>query len=67
MSFLWRSFTGGFVEVAISLPGDNKVQGLWPAAWTMSNLGRAGTSYPIVLSFPCFELRSKFELTSVNR
>ncbi|KAK4703593.1 beta-glucan synthesis-associated protein KRE6, partial [Phenoliferia sp. Uapishka_3] len=29
-------------EVAISLPGDTKAEGLWPAAWTMSNLGRAG-------------------------
>ncbi|ORY91682.1 beta-glucan synthesis-associated protein-domain-containing protein [Leucosporidium creatinivorum] len=35
-------FTGGYIEVAISLPGDTKTLGLWPAAWTMSNLGRAG-------------------------
>ncbi|GAA5927478.1 uncharacterized protein JCM15063_005912 [Sporobolomyces koalae] len=35
-------FTGGHIEVAVSLPGDVKVSGLWPAAWTMSNLGRAG-------------------------
>ncbi|GAA5893040.1 uncharacterized protein JCM6883_007547 [Sporobolomyces salmoneus] len=35
-------FVGGNIEVAASLPGDVKVSGLWPAAWTMSNLGRAG-------------------------
>ncbi|BGP38928.1 hypothetical protein JCM10449v2_002866 [Rhodotorula kratochvilovae] len=35
-------FVGGYVEVAASLPGDTKVSGLWPAAWMMSNLGRAG-------------------------
>ncbi|GAA5891632.1 hypothetical protein JCM5296_005491 [Sporobolomyces johnsonii] len=35
-------FTGGYIEVAASLPGDTKVSGLWPAAWTMSNIGRAG-------------------------
>lgn len=35
-------FTGGYVEVAVSLPGSTNVSGLWPAAWTMSNLGRAG-------------------------
>ncbi|GAA5981997.1 hypothetical protein JCM5350_000607 [Sporobolomyces pararoseus] len=35
-------FVGGYIEVAASLPGDVKVSGLWPAAWTMSNLGRAG-------------------------
>ncbi|GAA5832111.1 hypothetical protein JCM3766R1_003725 [Sporobolomyces carnicolor] len=35
-------FVGGNIEVSVSLPGDVKVSGLWPAAWTMSNLGRAG-------------------------
>ncbi|GAA6060271.1 hypothetical protein JCM10212_003971 [Sporobolomyces blumeae] len=35
-------FVGGYIEVAVSLPGDVQVSGLWPAAWTMSNLGRAG-------------------------
>ncbi|KAH8832785.1 beta-glucan synthesis-associated protein [Flagelloscypha sp. PMI_526] len=35
-------FTGGLVEAAVSLPGHNNVQGLWPAVWVMGNLGRAG-------------------------
>ncbi|GAA6019163.1 hypothetical protein JCM10207_006570 [Rhodosporidiobolus poonsookiae] len=35
-------FVGGYVEVAVSLPGSVEVSGLWPAAWLMSNLGRAG-------------------------
>ncbi|KAF9016764.1 glycoside hydrolase family 16 protein [Hymenopellis radicata] len=35
-------FTGGYVEAAVQLPGANNVVGLWPAVWTMGNLGRAG-------------------------
>ncbi|KAG9048977.1 hypothetical protein FS837_011528 [Tulasnella sp. UAMH 9824] len=35
-------FTTGYIEVNISLPGDPRVPGLWPAAWTMGNLGRIG-------------------------
>ncbi|KAF5375370.1 hypothetical protein D9615_007927 [Tricholomella constricta] len=35
-------FTGGLIEASVSLPGDNTVHGLWPAVWTMGNLGRAG-------------------------
>ncbi|KAF4622899.1 hypothetical protein D9613_002128 [Agrocybe pediades] len=35
-------FTGGIVEVSLTLPGANNVEGLWPAVWTMGNLGRAG-------------------------
>ncbi|KAG9047513.1 hypothetical protein FS837_002098 [Tulasnella sp. UAMH 9824] len=35
-------FTGGLLEVSVMLPGANDVQGLWPAVWTMGNLGRAG-------------------------
>ncbi|GJJ10040.1 hypothetical protein Clacol_004266 [Clathrus columnatus] len=35
-------FTGGRIEVSVILPGSNKVPGLWPAVWTMGNLGRAG-------------------------
>lgn len=35
-------FTGGYIEVRIVLPGSPDVSGLWPAAWTMGNLGRAG-------------------------
>ncbi|KAH7912998.1 glycoside hydrolase family 16 protein [Hygrophoropsis aurantiaca] len=35
-------FTGGMVQVSVSLPGTNDVPGLWPAVWTMGNLGRVG-------------------------
>ncbi|GAA5864260.1 hypothetical protein JCM8547_001311 [Rhodosporidiobolus lusitaniae] len=35
-------FTGGRIEVKLSLPGDTSATGLWPAVWTMGNLGRAG-------------------------
>lgn len=35
-------FTGGYIEVSVRLPGTASVGGLWPAIWTMGNLGRAG-------------------------
>uniref|UniRef100_A0A8H7XY82 GH16 domain-containing protein n=1 Tax=Psilocybe cubensis TaxID=181762 RepID=A0A8H7XY82_PSICU len=35
-------FTGGYIETAVQLPGRNNVVGMWPAVWTMGNLGRAG-------------------------
>ncbi|EMD31407.1 glycoside hydrolase family 16 protein [Gelatoporia subvermispora B] len=35
-------FTTGYVEISLSLPGSATAPGLWPAAWTMGNLGRAG-------------------------
>lgn len=35
-------FTGGYVETSVVLPGVNNIVGLWPAVWTMGNLGRAG-------------------------
>jgi hypothetical protein len=35
-------FTGGYIEVSVSLPGVTDIVGLWPAVWTMGNLGRAG-------------------------
>ncbi|KAK0496775.1 glycoside hydrolase family 16 protein [Armillaria luteobubalina] len=35
-------FTGGYIEASVQLPGANNVVGLWPAVWTMGNLGRAG-------------------------
>lgn len=35
-------FTGGYIEAAVRLPGVNNVAGMWPAVWTMGNLGRAG-------------------------
>ncbi len=36
-------FTGGLIEASVQLPGRFNVPGLWPAIWTMGNLGRAGT------------------------
>ncbi|GAA5870600.1 hypothetical protein JCM8547_002058 [Rhodosporidiobolus lusitaniae] len=42
MSWNQFCFVGGYIEVAVSLPGSVTVSGLWPAAWLMSNLGRAG-------------------------
>ncbi|TEB21437.1 beta-glucan synthesis-associated [Coprinellus micaceus] len=35
-------FTGGFIEASVRLPGNSKDGGLWPALWTLGNLGRAG-------------------------
>ena len=35
-------FTGGLIESSVTLPGANNIAGLWPAVWTMGNLGRAG-------------------------
>lgn len=35
-------FTGGLIEASVQLPGSPHVNGLWPAIWTMGNLGRAG-------------------------
>ncbi|KAF5348742.1 hypothetical protein D9758_006835 [Tetrapyrgos nigripes] len=35
-------FTGGLIETSVVLPGANNVLGLWPAIWSMGNLGRAG-------------------------
>lgn len=35
-------FTGGILEASVTLPGANNVRGLWPAVWSMGNLGRAG-------------------------
>ncbi|EPQ55923.1 beta-glucan synthesis-associated [Gloeophyllum trabeum ATCC 11539] len=44
MMSTWNKFcfTGGRFEASVSLPGVNNVIGLWPAIWTMGNLGRAG-------------------------
>lgn len=44
MMSTWNKFcfTGGYIEAATILPGSNNVVGLWPAIWTMGNLGRAG-------------------------
>jgi beta-glucanase (GH16 family) len=35
-------FTGGIVEIKLRLPGSPARPGLWPAAWMMGNLARAG-------------------------
>ncbi|KEP51650.1 glycoside hydrolase family 16 protein [Rhizoctonia solani 123E] len=35
-------FTNGYFVANVSLPGRSDVYGLWPAVWTMGNLGRAG-------------------------
>lgn len=44
MMTTWNKFcfTGGLLETSVILPGINNVVGLWPAVWTMGNLGRAG-------------------------
>ncbi|GJE87669.1 glycoside hydrolase family 16 protein [Phanerochaete sordida] len=44
MMSTWNKFcfTGGLVETSVVLPGINNIVGLWPAVWTMGNLGRAG-------------------------
>ncbi|PIL29702.1 hypothetical protein GSI_08140 [Ganoderma sinense ZZ0214-1] len=44
MMSTWNKFcfTGGIVLASVVLPGINNVLGLWPAIWTMGNLGRAG-------------------------
>ncbi|KAJ7473211.1 glycoside hydrolase family 16 protein [Mycena latifolia] len=35
-------FTGGILVSSVTLPGTTNVLGLWPAVWSMGNLGRAG-------------------------
>ncbi|EIW82303.1 glycoside hydrolase family 16 protein [Coniophora puteana RWD-64-598 SS2] len=35
-------FTGGLIMASVSLPGSSSVAGMWPAIWTMGNLGRVG-------------------------
>lgn len=44
MMSTWNKFcfTGGYIAASVQLPGVNDVVGLWPAVWTMGNLGRAG-------------------------
>ncbi|KAJ1734018.1 hypothetical protein LPJ61_001288 [Coemansia biformis] len=37
-----RCFQGGYLEVRVSLPGNGRKSGYWPAVWTLGNLGRAG-------------------------
>ncbi|KAG8827745.1 beta-glucan synthesis-associated protein [Serendipita sp. 401] len=44
MMSTWNKFcfTGGILLSRVILPGRSDVYGLWPAVWTMGNLGRAG-------------------------
>ncbi|KAI3609878.1 glycoside hydrolase family 16 protein [Moniliophthora roreri] len=44
MMATWNKFcfTGGLIIASVILPGRSDVSGLWPALWTMGNLGRAG-------------------------
>ncbi|KAK7044468.1 GH16 domain-containing protein [Favolaschia claudopus] len=44
MMATWNKFcfTGGLIVSNVMLPGATNVFGLWPAVWTMGNLGRAG-------------------------
>jgi len=35
-------FTGGIFEASVQIPGTNTAVGMWPAIWSMGNLGRAG-------------------------
>jgi beta-glucan synthesis-associated protein KRE6 len=44
MMSTWNKFcfTGGYFEASVMLPGINNVAGMWPALWTLGNLGRAG-------------------------
>jgi beta-glucan synthesis-associated protein KRE6 len=44
MMSTWNKFcfTGGLIKARVVLPGASNVAGLWPAIWTMGNLGRAG-------------------------
>ena len=35
-------FTGGYIEASVSLPANNQLPGMWPAVWTLGNLGRVG-------------------------
>lgn len=44
MMSTWNKFcfTGGVLLVNASMPGTSSIGGLWPAIWTMGNLGRAG-------------------------
>lgn len=42
-------FTGGIVEASVTLPGTNNIVGLWPAIWSMGNLGACSISVAGIL------------------
>lgn len=46
MMSTWNKFcfTGGLIQTSVVLPGANNVLGLWPAIWTMGNLGMSDTN-----------------------
>jgi beta-glucan synthesis-associated protein KRE6 len=64
MMSTWNKFcfTGGMIKTRVVLPGASNVMGLWPAIWSMGNLGRAGygaTLEGMVSSYPasfCLEM-----------
>lgn len=65
-------FQGGLLEVNVSLPGAANVVGLWPAIWTMGNLGRAGYGAtlegmvsPSMLVVPCCPVFHPFVTVAV--
>lgn len=66
MMSTWNKFcfTGGLVETSVVLPGINNVVGLWPAIWTMGNLGRAG--YGASLEGMVSTSETNLELTIYN-
>ncbi|EPQ29814.1 uncharacterized protein PFL1_02487 [Pseudozyma flocculosa PF-1] len=45
-------FTGGYLVASVRLPGAADVPGLWPAVWTMGNLGRAGYGASVEGNWP---------------
>ncbi|KAN0060009.1 hypothetical protein ACQY0O_007982 [Thecaphora frezii] len=45
-------FTGGYLVASVRLPGAADVAGLWPAFWTMGNLGRAGYGASVEGNWP---------------
>lgn len=45
-------FTGGVLELSIKLPGHADSGGLWPAAWLMGNLARAGFDKTSMFKWP---------------
>lgn len=51
MMSTWNKFcfTGGMVETSVILPGAPNIVGLWPAIWTMGNLGERAVTFNITM------------------